>query len=84
MNMIKIKQLYTNQTSSKWKKINKMRHFTVIADLKVAQKKSSMVTYLFFCLFYCSIFQLYNYQKLWFCNGICIFSNIFSIKNYYF
>ncbi len=33
------KQLYTNQTSSKWKKVNKMRHFTVISDLNVAQKK---------------------------------------------
>ncbi len=28
-------------------KVNKMRHFTVIADLNVAQKKSSMVTYRF-------------------------------------
>ncbi len=27
-----------NQTSSRWKKVNKMRHFTVIADLNVAQK----------------------------------------------
>ncbi len=36
--MIKRKQLYTNQTSSIWKKLNKMRHFTVIADLNVAQK----------------------------------------------
>ncbi len=39
MNMINRKQLYTNQTSSKWKKVNKMRHFTVIADLNVVQKK---------------------------------------------
>ncbi len=37
--MIKRKQFYTNQTSSKWKKVNKMRHFTVIANLNVAQKK---------------------------------------------
>ncbi len=41
------KQLYANQTISRRKKLNKMRHFTVIADLNVAQKKSSMVTYLF-------------------------------------
>ncbi len=27
------------KTSSRWKKVNKMRHFTVIADLNVAQKK---------------------------------------------
>ncbi len=34
----KQKQLYTNHTSSRWKKINKMRYFTVIADLNVVQK----------------------------------------------
>ncbi len=33
-----IKQLYTNQTSSRWKKVNKMKHFTVIADLIIAQE----------------------------------------------
>ncbi len=33
------KQLYTNQTSSMWKKVNKMKHFTVISDLNVAPKK---------------------------------------------
>ncbi len=38
MNMINRKQLYTNQASSRWKKVNKMRHFTVIADSNVAQK----------------------------------------------
>ncbi len=37
--MIHRKQLYTNKTSSRWKKVNKMRHFTVIADLNVARKK---------------------------------------------
>ncbi len=30
--------MYTNQTSLKWKKVNKMRHFTIMADLNVAQK----------------------------------------------
>ncbi len=35
MNIINRKQLYANQTSSTWKKGNKMRHFTVIADLNV-------------------------------------------------
>ncbi len=39
MNMINRKQLYTKQTSSTWKNVNKMRHFTVITDLNVAQKK---------------------------------------------
>ncbi len=38
MNMMNRKQLYTNQISLKWKKVNKMRHFTVITDLNVAQK----------------------------------------------
>ncbi len=37
--MINRKQLYTNHTSSGWKKVNKQRHFTVIADLNVAHKK---------------------------------------------
>ncbi len=37
--MIYRKQLYTSQTSSRWIKVNKMRPFTVIADLNVAQKK---------------------------------------------
>ncbi len=36
--MINRKILYTNQISSRWKKVNKMIHFTVIADLNVAQK----------------------------------------------
>ncbi len=39
MNMINRTQLDTSQTSSRWKKVNKMRHFIVIADLNVAQKK---------------------------------------------
>ncbi len=33
--MINRKPLYTNQINSIWKKVNKMRHFTVIADLNV-------------------------------------------------
>ncbi len=37
--MLNRKQLYANQTNSRWKKVNKMRHFTVIADLNVAQKR---------------------------------------------
>ncbi len=37
--MINRKQLYTNKTSSRWKKVNKMRHFIVVDDLNVAQKK---------------------------------------------
>ncbi len=37
--MINKKQLYTNHISSRWKKVNKMRDFTVIANINVAQKK---------------------------------------------
>ncbi len=37
--MINRKQLYINQISSRWKKVNKMRHFTVTADLNVAKKE---------------------------------------------
>ncbi len=33
------KQLYTNQTSSRWKNVNKMRHFTGVDELNVAQNK---------------------------------------------
>ncbi len=39
MNMMNRKQLYTNQISLRWKKVNNMRHFTVLANLNVAQKK---------------------------------------------
>ncbi len=35
--MINRKQFDTKQTSSRWKKVNKMRHFTEITDLNVAQ-----------------------------------------------
>ncbi len=81
MNMIK--QLFTNQTSSKWKKANKMRHLTVIADLNVAQKKSRVVTY--FVLAYCiPVYVSFTIVKNWCCNGIYNFSNIFSIKKCYF
>ncbi len=45
------KQLYINQTRLRWKKVNKMRNFTVIADFNVAQNKSSMVIYLFSAYF---------------------------------
>ncbi len=68
--MINRKQLYIIQTSSRWKKVNKMIHFTVIADLNV--------------VFYSSICQLYNCQKLWFCNRIWNFSNIILIKTNFF
>ncbi len=37
--MINGKQLYINQISSRWKKVKKMKHFTVTSDLNVTQKK---------------------------------------------
>ncbi len=39
MNLINRNQLYTNQTSSRWKKVNIMRHITAIADVNVAHPK---------------------------------------------
>ncbi len=61
-----------------------MRHFPVIADLNVAQKKPSMVTYLFYAYF----IQVYvSFILIKYCGFVMefvIFSNIFSIKNYYF
>ncbi len=73
MNMINRKQMYTNQTSSRWKKVNKIRHFTVIADLNVAQKKNLV----------CGLFLYVSFiivKDCGFVMGFVIFSNIFSIK----
>ncbi len=61
--MINRKQFYTDQTSSRLKKVNKMKHFTFIDDLNVAQKKSSMATCLFsayFILLYVSFIIVKN------------------------
>ncbi len=67
------------------KQCNKtMLQHDYVIYLTVLTKQSCVVNYLFFCLFYSSICQLCIGQKLWLCNGICNFSNIFSIKNYYF
>ncbi len=44
--MINRKQLYTNQTCSRWKKVNKMRYLTAISDLNVAQIKITSNFYL--------------------------------------
>ncbi len=55
-----------------------MKHLTVIADLNVLEKKSNSDLSFFLLILF-----KYTYvsQKLWFYNGICNFSNIFSIKN---
>ncbi len=81
MNMTNIKQLYTNQNSSRWKKVNKMRHFTVTGDLKVAQKKNKQGDWAFFCLFYSSICQLYNCG---FIMGFVILAIYFPLKTIIF
>ncbi len=39
MNMINRKQFHTNQTSSRWKKVNKMRHLNVVVDLNAPLKE---------------------------------------------
>ncbi len=80
MNMINGKQLYTNQTSSRWKKVNKMRNFTITADLNDRQEKSSMVTYLVFCLFYSSICQFISVKNCAFVMGFIILAIYFRLK----
>ncbi len=47
---IQKKQLYSDQTCSRWKNVNKMIHFTVIAELNVAQKKIQQGDLSFFML----------------------------------
>ncbi len=81
--MINRKQLYTNQTSLRWEKVNKMRHFTLIADLNVAQTISSMGP-IFFSAYCIPVYVSFIIVKNWFCNGICNFNNLYSSKNYYF
>ncbi len=82
--MINRRQLYTNQTSLRWKKVNKMRHFTVIADLDVAQKKNLACVLSFFSAYFIPVYSSFKLVKNCVGNGICNFSNIFSIKNYHF
>ncbi len=57
--MMNRKQLYTNQTSSRWNKVNKMRQFTVLAYSTIAQKKIYHGVLSFFCLFYSSILYVF-------------------------
>ncbi len=80
--MINRKQLCTTQTSSRWKKVNKMRHFTVIADLNVAQNKSTVVTYFFAAYFIPVYVSFIIVKNCGFVMGFVIIA-IFSIKNYY-
>ncbi len=73
--MINRKQLF--------KKVNKMRHFTVIADINVVQKEILHGDLSFISIYFIPIYVSFTIVKT-FCNGICNFSNIFSIKNYPF
>ncbi len=56
MNMINRKQLYINQTSSRWKNVNRMIHFTVIADLNVSQKKIEPGDIYFFSAYFIPVY----------------------------
>ncbi len=79
--MINRKQLYTNQTSSRWKKVNNIRHFTVIADLNVAQKKIySIVTYLFSVYFIPVYVSFIVVKNCGFVKGFVILAIYFRLK----
>ncbi len=79
--MVNRKQLYTNQTSSRWKKVNKMRHFTVISDLNVAQKYSSIVTYLFFSTYFIPVYiSFIIVRNCGFVMGFVILAIYFQLK----
>ncbi len=80
MNMINRKELYTNQTSSRWKKVNKMRHFTVIVDLNGAQKISSVVTYLFSAYFIPVYVSFIIVENCGFVMGLVILAIYFRLK----
>ncbi len=83
MKMINRKQLYTNQTNSRWKKVNKMRRFTVIACLNVALKKIKHSDLSYFSAYFIPVYVNFIIAKnCGFCNRICNFSNIISIKNF--
>ncbi len=79
MNMINRKQLCINQTSTIWKKLNKMRHFTVIADLIVAQKKI-LRCYLFFSIHFISVYVSFIMFKNCFLMGFVILVIYFRLK----
>ncbi len=68
--MISRKQLDTDQTSPRWKKVKNETFYYHIEELNVIQKQSSMVTYLYFQLILFQYISTFNCQKLWFCNGI--------------
>ncbi len=79
--MINRKQLYANHSSSRWKKVNKMRHFTVIADLNVDRNKSSMVTYLFFFAYFIPVYVSFKIIKnCGFLMGFVILAIYFRLK----
>ncbi len=61
-----------------------MRHFTVIADLNVAQKKSSVVTYLFSAYFIPVYVSIIIVKNCGFVMEFVILAICLLIKNYYF
>ncbi len=79
--MMNRKQLYTNLTSSRWTKVNKMRHFTVITDFNVAHKKqSSTVTYLFSAYFIPVYVSFIIVQNCGFIMGFVTLAIYFRLK----
>ncbi len=81
MNMINRKQLYTNQTGSRWKKVNKMRHFTVIADLNVAQEKNLAWWPIFFSAYFIPVYVSFIIVKNCdFVMGFVILAIYFQLK----
>ncbi len=76
--MINSKQLCANQTSSRRKKVNKMRHFTVIADLNVAQKN---LTWLIFSNYFIPVYVSFIIVKnSRFVMGFVILAIYFRLK----
>ncbi len=75
--MLNRKQLYTNQTSSRWKKVNKMKHFTVI----VAQNKIKRGDLSFFCAYFIPVYVSFIIVKnCSFVMGFVILAIYFRLK----
>ncbi len=72
------KQLYTNQTNLRWKKVNKMRHFTLIADLNVAQKKKSDLSFL--SDYFIPVYVSFIIKNCGFVEGFVILAIYFQLK----
>ncbi len=80
--MINRKQLYNIQPSSRWKKVNKMRHFTLIADLNVSQQTIyTVVTDLFSAYFIPVYINFIIVKNCSFLIGFVILAIYFRLKS---